>query len=113
VLCRKVRRAVSGERGGLELQRKRRRATEGVRGHVVYGLALSADGRRGSAANAMRRESAFKERKHLQACCAGRSRAEAVTAKNCGIGKRSRERELFDPPSEAGYERRCRVAPQA
>jgi len=40
-------------------------------------------------------------------------RAEAVTAKNCGIGKRSRQRELPDPPSEAGYERRCRIAPQA
>jgi len=54
-----------------------------------------------------------KARERREACCARRLRAEAVTAKNCGIGKRSRQRELFDPPSEAGYERRCRVAPQA
>jgi hypothetical protein len=38
---------------------------------------------------------------------------EAVTAKNRGISRWDRQRELLDLPREADAERRCRVTPQA
>jgi hypothetical protein len=105
VFHRKVRRVVSseGERGALAQAPSCDRGRQRSRRH---GLAPSAEGRRGSAANAGSARAS-------PACCAGRSRAEAATAKNCGIGKRSRQRELLDPPSETGSERGCHVAPRA
>jgi hypothetical protein len=38
---------------------------------------------------------------------------EAVTAKNRGIPRQDRQRELLDQPREADAVRRCRVMPQA
>jgi len=93
-------------KAGEELLRKRRRATEGVRGHAVLVWLPQPKGAGGLQLAVMLAQASIP-------CWARQARTEAVTAKNCGIGKRNRRRELLDPLSETGDKRRCRVAPQA
>lgn len=88
---------------GVEAARKQRRATEGVRDCIT---------RFGSFSRKAQGVSGQRVRDRVPV--PGRVVVvEAATAKNRGIRRWKRQRELCDPPAESGSERRCHVASQA